>query len=118
MCFQDPLVNAMNQQGLLGDKKREGRCSVVHLGKRLYESKRICGRLLDRNVANKMDFEYLYRVIVEYRVVVERYLTSHAKLKCSTRETFGHRSKILLFISFWCREAKTSTRPNFESRNL
>ena len=47
------LVTTMNQQGLLGDKKREGRCSVVHFGKCLYESKRICGRLLDRNVANK-----------------------------------------------------------------
>ena len=58
------LVNTMNQQGLLGDKKREGRCSVVHFGKCLYESKRICGRLLDRNVANKTDFEYLCRVVV------------------------------------------------------
>ena len=59
------LVNTMNQQGLLGDKKHEGRCSVVHFGKCLYESKRICGRLLDCNVANKTVFEYLYRVVVE-----------------------------------------------------
>ena len=35
------LVKTMNQQGLFGDKKREGRCSVVHFGKCLYESKRI-----------------------------------------------------------------------------
>ena len=59
------LVNTMNQRGLLGDKEREGRCSVVHFGKCLYESKRICGRLLDQNVANKTVFEYLYRVVLE-----------------------------------------------------
>ena len=59
------LVNTMNQKGLLEDKTREGRCFVVHFGKCLYESKRICGRLLDRNVTNKTVFEYLYRVVVE-----------------------------------------------------
>ena len=60
-----PLVNTINQKGLLGDKKCEGRCSVVHFGKCLYESKRICGRLLDRNVEIKTIFAYLYRVVVE-----------------------------------------------------
>ena len=59
---------------MLGDKKREGRCSVVHFGKWLYESKRICGRLLDRNVANKTVFEYLYRVVALWNAFRREFL--------------------------------------------
>ena len=53
----------MNQQGLLADNNREGRCSGVYFGNAC--AKRIFQRL-ERNVADKTLFEYLYRVVVEY----------------------------------------------------
>ena len=51
----------MNQQGLLEDKKLEGRFSSVYL-KGCME--RICG-IRDWNVADETLFESLYRVVVE-----------------------------------------------------
>ena len=54
---------SVNRQGLLVDKKHEGKClSVFFFGNVC--TKRICQRL-DRNVADKTRFEYLYRVPVE-----------------------------------------------------
>ena len=53
----------ISEQGVVADENREGRCSGVYFGNAY--TKRICQRL-DRNVADKTLFEYLYRVVVEY----------------------------------------------------
>ena len=54
---------SVNRQGLLADKKREGKCFCVFFFGNAC-TKRICQRL-DRNVADKTLFEYLDRVVVE-----------------------------------------------------
>ena len=54
---------SVNRQGLLADKKREGKYFGVFSCRNAC-TKRIYQRL-DRNVADKTLFEYLYRVVVE-----------------------------------------------------
>ena len=56
MCLQ----LSVNWQGLFADKKRKGKCfGAFYFGNAC--TKRVCERL-DRNVADKMLYEYLYRV--------------------------------------------------------
>ena len=45
-------------------RQLEGRCSGFYFQRKIGCTKRICG-ILDRNVANKTVFEYVYRVVVE-----------------------------------------------------
>jgi len=59
----------VNQQGPFADKKREGRCYGVYFGKCLYEENlRLDRNVADKmwNIADKMRFEYLYGIVVEW----------------------------------------------------
>ena len=69
----------VNRQGLLGDKKREGRCSGVYFGKCLYEEN------LRKTVANNLRCScgMLFRrefLIQSVNVGQEKRLVTEAKL--------------------------------------